>query len=27
LEGVRFKGKRVDMEKFEHLMKPWEVYR
>jgi methylated-DNA-protein-cysteine methyltransferase related protein len=27
LEGVRFKGKRVDMEKFEHLIKPWEVYR
>ena len=27
LEGVRFKGKRVDMETFEHLIKPWEVYR
>ena len=27
LEGVRFNGKRVDMEKFEHLLKPWEVYR
>src|SRR5580700_9004937 len=27
LEGVRFNGKRVDMEKFEHALKPWEVYR
>ncbi len=26
LEGVRFKGKRVDMSKFEHLLKPWELY-
>jgi methylated-DNA-protein-cysteine methyltransferase-like protein len=27
LEGVRFKGKRVDMDEFEHLIRPWEVYR
>jgi methylated-DNA-protein-cysteine methyltransferase related protein len=27
LEGVRFNGKRVDMEKFEHSLKPWEVDR
>ncbi|MFL6417300.1 MAG: MGMT family protein [Bryobacteraceae bacterium] len=27
LEGVQFKGKRVDMERFEHPLKPWEVYR
>jgi len=27
LEGVQFNGKRVDMERFEHSMKPWEVYR
>jgi methylated-DNA-protein-cysteine methyltransferase-like protein len=26
LEGVRFNGKRVDMERFEHSLKPWEVY-
>ncbi len=26
LEGVRFKGERVDMERFEHAFKPWEVY-
>jgi hypothetical protein len=26
LEGVRFKGKRVDMEHFEHSIRPWEVY-
>jgi methylated-DNA-protein-cysteine methyltransferase related protein len=26
LEGVRFRGKRVDMEQFEHVLKPWEVY-
>ena len=26
LEGVQFSGKRVDMEKFTHLLKPWEVY-
>lgn len=26
LEGVEFRGKRVDMEKFEHRLKPWEVY-
>jgi methylated-DNA-protein-cysteine methyltransferase-like protein len=26
LEGVRFKGERVDMDRFEHTFKPWEVY-
>ena len=26
LEGVRFKGDRVDMDLFEHSLKPWEVY-
>ncbi|AXC10291.1 methylated-DNA-(protein)-cysteine S-methyltransferase [Acidisarcina polymorpha] len=26
LERVNFQGKRVDMDKFEHLFKPWEVY-
>jgi methylated-DNA-protein-cysteine methyltransferase related protein len=26
LEGVSFKGKKVDLEKFEHLFKPWEIY-
>jgi methylated-DNA-protein-cysteine methyltransferase related protein len=26
LEGVKFKGDRVDMETFEHTFKPWEVY-
>lgn len=26
LEGVRFSGERVDMERFEHQLKPWEVY-
>lgn len=26
LEGVQFNGKRVDMDRFEHSMKPWEVY-
>jgi methylated-DNA-protein-cysteine methyltransferase related protein len=25
-EGVQFDGKRVDFEKFKHLLKPWEVY-
>ena len=25
LEGVQFNGKRVDMGRFEHLLKPWEV--
>jgi methylated-DNA-protein-cysteine methyltransferase-like protein len=25
LEGVQFSGKRVDMEKFRHLLKPWEI--
>jgi methylated-DNA-protein-cysteine methyltransferase-like protein len=27
LEGVRFAGTRVDMDRFEHTLKPWEVYR
>lgn len=27
LEGVPFEGKRVDMERFGHVVKPWEVYR
>ena len=26
LEEVQFSGKRVDMERFTHLLKPWEVY-
>jgi len=26
LEGVRFRGVRVNMEQFEHVLKPWEVY-
>jgi methylated-DNA-protein-cysteine methyltransferase-like protein len=26
LEGVRFNGKRIDMSRFEHTIKPWEVY-
>jgi methylated-DNA-protein-cysteine methyltransferase-like protein len=26
LEGVQFSGKRVAMEKFSHLLKPWEIY-
>ncbi len=26
MEGVKFKGERVDMERFEHSLKPWEVY-
>jgi methylated-DNA-protein-cysteine methyltransferase-like protein len=26
LERVEFEGKRVNMDKFEHLFKPWEVY-
>jgi methylated-DNA-protein-cysteine methyltransferase related protein len=26
LEGVKFSGKRVDMDTFEHALKPWEVY-
>ena len=26
LEGVQFCGKRVDMEKFGHLLRPWDVY-
>ena len=27
LEGVQFSGKRVDMERFEHSIKPWEIYK
>jgi methylated-DNA-protein-cysteine methyltransferase related protein len=27
LEGVQFNGKRVDMERFEHSLRPWNVYR
>jgi methylated-DNA-protein-cysteine methyltransferase-like protein len=27
LEGVQFDGQRVDMERFEFSLKPWEVYR
>ena len=26
LEGVQFTGKRVDMDRCEHPLKPWEVY-
>ncbi|WP_231966716.1 MGMT family protein [Terriglobus roseus] len=26
LEGVAFEGKRIDMGRFEHIFKPWEVY-
>jgi methylated-DNA-protein-cysteine methyltransferase related protein len=26
LEGVKFKGNRVDMAAFEHIFKPWEIY-
>jgi methylated-DNA-protein-cysteine methyltransferase related protein len=26
LEGVRFNGRTVEMERFEHVLKPWEVY-
>jgi len=26
LEGVRFLGEKVDMERHEHTFKPWEVY-
>lgn len=27
LEGVGFNESRVDMERFEHALKPWEIYR
>src|SRR5580698_8456664 len=27
MEGVQFNGKRVDMERFEHSIKPWEIYK
>ena len=26
LEGVQFNGKRVDMQHFEHSLRPWDVY-
>jgi methylated-DNA-protein-cysteine methyltransferase-like protein len=26
LEGVKFDGERVNMERFEHSLKPWEVW-
>jgi methylated-DNA-protein-cysteine methyltransferase-like protein len=26
LEGVKFKSDRVEMDRFEHLLKPWDVY-
>ena len=26
LEGVRFNGRTVEMERFEHMLKPWDVY-
>src|ERR1700761_4763276 len=26
LEGVQFSGGRVDMDRFEHALRPWEVY-
>ncbi|MFN2974608.1 MGMT family protein [Terriglobus aquaticus] len=26
LEGVVFRGKRVDMERYEHRLQPWQVY-
>lgn len=27
LEGVQFNGRTVEMERFEHMLKPWDVYR
>jgi methylated-DNA-protein-cysteine methyltransferase related protein len=27
MEGVRFRGERVDMDRFEHALKPWEIYK
>ena len=27
LEGSRFRGVRVDMDRFQHALEPWEVYR
>ena len=27
LEGVEFTGKRVDMQRFEHILRTWEIYR
>lgn len=26
LEGIRFNGRTVEMERFEHMLKPWDVY-
>jgi methylated-DNA-protein-cysteine methyltransferase-like protein len=26
MEGVKFNGKRVDMERFEHAIRPWETF-
>jgi methylated-DNA-protein-cysteine methyltransferase related protein len=26
-EGVKFSGKRVDMDRFEHFLEPWNVYK
>jgi methylated-DNA-protein-cysteine methyltransferase related protein len=26
LEGVEFSGKRVEMDRFQHSLKPWEIY-
>jgi methylated-DNA-protein-cysteine methyltransferase-like protein len=26
MEGVQFRGKRVDMDRFEHSIRPWEVF-
>jgi methylated-DNA-protein-cysteine methyltransferase related protein len=27
LEGVQFNAKRIDMDRFEHTLRPWDVYR
>lgn len=26
MEGVTFRGKRVDMDQYQHLLRPWDVY-
>jgi methylated-DNA-protein-cysteine methyltransferase-like protein len=26
LEGVQFRGRRVDMDRCEHMMRPWDIY-
>ena len=26
LEGVRFRGEKVDMDRYEHVLRPWETY-